>query len=299
MDELFAPPNNFLGLYPEDTDYDKVKYVILPIPYDATTSYMPGTRFGPEAIIAASRMVELYDEELGFETYKEGIGTSLPVLISTEGPETTMRRIKEAAAQIISSGKFVVGIGGEHSITYPLVAALNKTKKDNFGVLQFDAHSDFREEYEGSIFSHACVMRRISEMKIPVYQVGIRSISAEEIPSLKKEKVQTYMMKDIADKSAEIIATELVKNLPKNIYITIDLDVLDPSIMPSTGTPEPGGMTWYQILKILRPVILSKNVVGMDFNELSPIPGFVAPNFLAAKLIYRLLGYVAKSRISR
>lgn len=295
MEELLAPPFNFLGLSEEYSNYDNARFVILPVPYDATTTYMPGTRFGPEAIISASRNIELYDEEMNLETFKQGIHTFSPVAVSSSGPEQTLKNIRDVASEIIKANKFLVTIGGEHSITYPVVNAIKSVKKNNFAVLQFDAHSDFRNEYEGTIFSHACVMHRISDLNIPVFQVGIRSVCIEELPILKKDKVTTFWMKDIVESSVELIASQLIKKLPQNIYITIDIDVLDPSIMPSTGTPEPGGMLWYQILKVLRMVMLSKNVIGMDVVELAPIPGLAAPNFLTAKLIYRCMGYLAKN----
>ncbi len=295
MEDLFLPDYNFLGLPKEYCDFEKSKFAILPVPYEGTTTYMPGTRFGPEAIIAASRMVELYDEELESEPFKHGIYTYPQLGVVSSGPDKMMKAIKEAAAEIYKTKKFLITLGGEHSITFPIVSALKSYKKSNFAVLQFDAHSDFREEYEGTIFSHASVMRRLSDLGIPIFQVGIRSVSIEEIPALKKEKVETFWMKDVAETSPETIASALIKKLPHNVYITIDVDALDSSIMPATGTPEPGGMLWHQILKILRMVILSKNVIGMDFVELSPIPGMIAPNFLVAKLIYRCIGLLSKS----
>ena len=294
IEDFFQPGSNFLGLPEKDSNFDNSRYIILPVPYDATTTYVPGTRFGPEAIINASRMVELYDEDLEIEPYKEGIYTFPPVVVSAGGPEAMGKTLEEIISLVAKTKKFLIVLGGEHSITFPVVRTLKSIEKENFGVLQFDAHADLRNEYESTPYSHACVMKRISELNIPIFQVGIRSISAEELPMLKKKSIKTYWMRDIVDLAPEAVVSNLIKELPPSIYITIDLDVFDPSLMPAVGTPEPGGLNWYEVLDILKQVFQKKTVIAFDVVELCPLKNSIYSDFTAAKLIYRLMGYFNK-----
>jgi agmatinase len=292
----FGESMNFLGLEPKFSGFKSSAFVVVSVPYDLTTSYQPGARFGPQAIIEASRHVELYDEELDTETYRAGIHTLSPVEVSTKGPEAMMRRIGHVYRDILRTKKFPVVLGGEHSITYAIVRTLRASKAGQFAVVQFDAHADYRREYAGSAYNHACVARRIEELGVSIVQLGVRSLSAEEKDLFQTKMIYTVRMENLAGDQLDSLISSVIKRLPATIYITIDLDVLDPSIMPSTGTPEPGGLLWAPLLKILRPLIFSKQVLGFDVVELSPIPGLVAPNFLAAKLVYRMMGYVSKTR---
>jgi agmatinase len=278
---------NFGGIEPEYTDFEGAVFVVLPVPYDLTSTYRSGSRLGPAAILDASAHMELYDEELGRETYQCGIHT-LPFLEpDARGPREMVERIRQETAAVVRAGKIPVTLGGEHSISFGCVQAL-KEKYPALSVLQFDAHADLRDSYQGSPFSHASVARRISEC-CPLVQAGIRSMSAEDAAFLAKSPIRSF--------SAEYILEErdwceaIVRHLQGDVYISVDLDVLDPAYMPSTGTPEPGGIGWRDLLRLIRSVSEKCRIRGFDVMELSPIPGMVAPDFLAAKLTYRMMGY--------
>lgn len=287
---------SFGGLLREQLRNKPARFSVLPVPYDLTASYISGMRNGPRAIIEASTHMELYDEELDAEPWEAGIETLAQIESTALGPEEMIKRVKKASTEIISSGNIPVILGGEHSITLGLVQALLE-KYPDLSVLQLDAHADMREEYQDTPFNHACVARRISEI-CPIVQVGIRSLSVEEAEFLKAEKkagkkagtrIKTHYATDVIK---GINWDTVARDLSKNICITVDLDVFDPSIMPATGTPEPGGLGWYDALGVLRKVISRKNVVGFDVVELCPLPGNIAPDFLAAKLVYKMMGYV-------
>ena len=283
-------PFNFLGLEAKYSDYRKAKVAILPIAYDATTSYQPGTRFGPEAIISASRFLELYDEELKTEAYKIGINTQPEMRPNLESPDCMIEEIEKAAAKILSDKKFLVAFGGEHTITLGLVKAFKKFHRD-FSVLSLDAHLDLRNKYEGTKFNHSCVMRRISEEKIPVVWAGTRSFSKEEAEFAKKKNLKIFSAGEISKKKKW--QRNLISSLPtKKIYLSIDLDCFDPGIMPTVGTPEPGGLSWYDVTGLLFDLASTHRIIGFDLVELSPNQTNRAPDFLAAKLCYRLLGLV-------
>jgi agmatinase len=286
-----AAPDNFGGLPEEDSNYEKSRAVILPVPLERTTSYEHGTRNGPAAIIAASRNVELYDEELGMESYKKfGIAT-LPAIDTQEGSlEKVLGELYTAELGLLGDGKFPVALGGEHSLTPPLVSAAAR-KFPNLSVLQVDAHADLRESYHGNPSSHACAMRRVVEV-CPAVQVGIRSLSVEEAEAIPRLRTKIYWAKDIARAPVEAWAPRVVEDLTDDVYLTIDLDGLDPAYVPATGTPEPGGLDWYQVLAVVRAVAARKRIVAMDVVELLPQPGDHASDFLAAKLVYKCLGYV-------
>ena len=277
----------FGGTTPTTTDFEHARVVILPVPLDRTTSYVPGTRNGPHEILAASSHVELWDEETETDVHRIGIFT-LPEM---EFPFATMdeviQEIRRVATEIVSRGKFPVVLGGEHSITGPVVAAM-ASMYPGLSVLQIDAHADLRETYMGSPHNHACVMRRVLE-HARATQVGIRSLSSEEaaaVPTLPTEIFYDFNMRQ-----HENWIERVVDSLGETVYITIDCDGFDPAIMPATGTPEPGGLTWYEAITLIRRVIESRRVVGCDIVELCPLPGNVAPNFLCAKLIYKILAY--------
>ena len=287
---------NFGGLTKEMMGEGDARYSVLPVPYDLTASYISGMRNGPRAMIEASTHMELYDEELGCEPYTAGIETRPPIEATALGPEEMIKRVKNATAEIIAEGKIPVMLGGEHSVTLGLVQSLLE-KYPNMSVLQLDAHADMRDDYQDTPFNHACVARRISEI-CPIVQVGIRSLSIEEADFLKAEKKagKKASTKIRTHYATEVIGRKnwdsIVKDLTNEICITVDLDVFDPSIMPATGTPEPGGLNWYDALGVLKAAISKKTVVGFDVVELCPIPGNIASDFLASKLVYKMMGYI-------
>lgn len=264
------------------------KIVIIPVSYDLTTSYMPGTAAGPKAIIDASRYIEAYDEETGKEIYKMGIHTLKDSGSKTARPEVVIKNVEAKALKALSSGKLPVIVGGEHSITLGAVKAFKKAVKD-FSVLQLDAHMDMRDSFQGSRYSHACIAKRITEIT-GLTQVGIRSLSKEEA-KMRPRNLNTIFMKDMVDNDKWIDkAIGLIK--AKKVYVTIDMDAFDPSVMPSVGTPEPGGMRWYDALKLFRKLVRKKEVIGFDVVELAPIKGYISPDFFAARLIYKFLNYI-------
>jgi agmatinase len=290
-DERYAPYQEFLGVPADLKPEGEARVAILPVPYDLTTSYQPGARRGPLAILEASTHLETYDEELGRETWEEvGIETVPAVVPDTSGPAATMQRIEDVARGLVSAGRFMVALGGEHSITAPLVRAV-RTAHPLLGVLQLDAHADLRDSFEGSPFNHACVMHRVIDGVVPLAQVGIRSLTAEERTLIRERGICTVFAPEAVGSPAASWIGRVLAALPDEVYVTVDLDVFDPAIMAATGTPEPGGLDWYRALDVLRAVARAKKIVGFDVVELSPMPGNVAPDFLAAKLVYRLLGY--------
>jgi len=277
----------FGGTTPTTTDFDKARVVILPIPLDRTTSYVPGTRNGPHEILVASSHMELWDEETQTDVHRIGIFTLPEMEFPFATMEEVVREIRRVAGELVSRGKFPMIIGGEHSITPAVVAAV-ADRHPGVSVLQIDAHADLRDSYLGTPHSHACAIRRTLEYARTT-QVGIRSLSSEEaaaVPSLPTEIFYDYNMRD-----DPAWMDRVVESLSETVYITIDVDGFDPAIMPATGTPEPGGLSWYEALKLLRRVIERRTVVGCDLVELAPMGGNVAPNFLCAKLVYKILSY--------
>jgi agmatinase len=288
--EKFTIPHNFGALPFKHSQHDKARAVIIPFPYEQTVSYKTGTKDGPRAIIEASKNLELYDEELDSDIFKMGIHTLDEIEPSLGNPEEMLGEIFSIVLSEIKEGKFTVILGGEHSLTAPCVRA-HKEKYKNLSVLQLDAHADLRDSYLGSKYSHASVMRRVL-VDTPLVQAGIRSLSREEIDFVRKEQRKIYFAKEfVTDRNSW---EKIISALTEEVYLTLDLDVLDPSIMPSVGTPEPGGMGWYDVLEFLFLLSKEKKIVGFDVVELSPIPGNIAPDFLAAKLVYKLLGYIFK-----
>jgi agmatinase len=280
-------PLAFGGALPHPRSFDESRIVILPVPVDRTTSYVGGTRNGPREILQASSHMELWDEELGVDVHPAGIFTLPEMELPFGELAPLMDEIQRVASEVLSRGKFLVTLGGEHSITPPLVAAAAATYP-GVGVLQIDAHADLRDSYMGTRQNHACAIRRTLEYA-PVTQVGIRSMSTEEaaaVPSL-----GTTIFYDHSMRRDPAWIDRVVDSLPKRVYITIDVDGLDPAIMPATGTPEPGGLSWYEALALLRAIIERRDVIACDVVELSPLPGIMAPNFLCAKLVYKILTY--------
>ncbi len=285
------PPDNFGGLSEEHSLYEGSRAVIFPVPLERTTTYERGTRNGPAAILRASQNMELYDEELELEPYKEiGIHT-LPPIDTMDGTlDEVITELFTAQCGLLDDDKFPVAIGGEHTLTPPLVSAVTKKYK-NLSVLQIDAHADLRDEYQGNPASHACAMRRVLEF-CPAVQVGIRSLSVEEAQAIPHLRTKVYWANDIVRAPLKAWIAKVLADLSPNVYLTIDLDGFDPSIIPATGTPEPGGLDWHQVTSLVRAVAHHKKIVGMDVVELLPQPGEHASDFLAAKLIYKCLGYI-------
>jgi len=289
-------PFNFLGLNEEDSALETSKVVILPVPYERTVSFGRGTSKGPHSIIYASRSLELYDDELGYEPYEVGIHT-LPELESNVDPEQMVGDLSEVCSELLDSGKFIITLGGEHSITYGAVKG-HKNKLGEFSVLNIDAHCDLRDSYEGTKFNHACVMRRILEEGISVTEVGIRSYSAEEAEFIKKGKdLKIIHAREIKESNQNKWIEEALPALLPKVYISVDMDAFDPSIVPGTGTPEPGGLDWYQVIRLIREVFQSRDVIGIDIVELAPIAGITGPDVLAAKLAYKAIGYKFKNNL--
>jgi len=282
---------NFGGLTSEYTSVDRATFWVLPVPYDLTSTYQPGSRWGPTALLEASANLELYDEALKRETYLWGVHTLPPLEADARGPVEMIGKVRTALLPILERNKFPVIIGGEHSITVGVVQAM-KAKYPALTVVQLDAHADLRDTYQESPFSHATVARRITEM-CPLVQVGIRSLSMEEVSFIGKNNIKTFFADFIHEKSSWI--EEICHDISGDVYLTIDLDVFDPSIMPATGTPEPDGLTWRQVVGFIDELSRKATIRGFDVMELCPIPGMIAPDFLAAKLTYRLMGYTIRS----
>lgn len=275
---------NFAGLTSPYSDYDFAKAVVLPVPYDATSTWVKGSEKGPEALLDASVALEWYDIETETEGYKNGIHTAEPVWVD-ETPEALCNEVENRVAALLNDGKFPFTIGGNHTVSIGAIRAM-AAKYDNLTILQLDAHSDLRPFYEGSELNHACVMNQAQKL-CPITQVGIRSMCVEELPYANKERI-FFAHKLMFDQNWQ---EKALGTLSENVYITIDLDVFDPSVLPSTGTPEPGGMQYYQVLHFLRSVIANHNVVGIDIVELCPNASERASDFLAARLAYQLMTY--------
>lgn len=289
-------PRNFLGLDEAASAFETARVVILPVPYEATVSYGAGTGNGPAAILEASRYIELYDQELDAEPYEVGVATLPELHLTGAGPEAAVAELRDAYDAILDEGpgKFVIALGGEHSISSaPILAWADRlaAQGKKLSVLQFDAHTDLRAEYEGSPYSHAAVMHR-THSEVNIVAVGIRALTKEEMDLARRsENIHLFLADDIHDGDAWM--DRVMEVLGPDVYITFDIDAFDPSLVAATGTPEPGGLTWYPVLKLLRRVFRERTVHSADVVELAPIPGFHAPDFLAAKLVYKMVGYWA------
>lgn len=267
---------------PKYTNYQNSKIVILPIPYDGTSTWIKGADKGPEAILEASFNLEFYDIETDFEVFTKGIYTA-PEILEDKTPEAMIEATYSAACKYINDNKFLVSLGGEHSVSIGLIKAFAE-KFDNLTILQIDAHTDLRNEYLGSPNNHACVMARAKELA-PIVQVGIRSMDSSELKNADKSRI--FFASDIQKNKNWI--DEVVEKLSENVYLTFDLDGLDPAIMPSTGTPEPGGLFWYDVVNLMEKIVANKNLVGFDVVELCPNELSKSSDFLAAKFIYKAL----------
>jgi agmatinase len=271
------------------TAFEDARAVVVPVPYERTTSYVTGTRSGPREILAASGQVELWDEETSTEVLAAGVHT-LPEmdLPAGDGDGTAaIVEIRRVVSELARHDKFLAFLGGEHSITAPIVDALAQ-RTAGLSVLQIDAHADLRDSYQGSRYSHACAMRRVVE-RVPCTQVAIRSLSKEEVEAL--PSLRTRIFYDVNMRQEPAWIERAVESLTDRVYLTIDCDGLDPAIMPAVGTPEPGGLSWYEMLGLLRRLFSTRQVIGCDIVELCPIPGLVAPSFTCARLLAKILTY--------
>ena len=281
---------NFLGneLDRKLYDYKKAKVAVIPCPYEKTVTYGRGCSYGPSSILEASSYLELFDDELLRNTYKIGVHTLPPLNVMNLSPDKMTEHVRKKVSTIINTSKFPVIIGGEHSVSIGSVLAVSKKFKD-LTVIHFDAHSDLRDSYMGSKFNHACVARRFYETS-DVVQVGVRSFSEEEYLFAKKNNIRIFGPDSIIKKHNAARLIKEVKN--KNVYLSIDMDVFDPSIMPGVGTPEPNGLNWRTITGLVKNISSLSRVRGMDIVELVPVKNINFPSFLTAKLIYRILGYL-------
>jgi agmatinase len=281
--------SNFLGIPEEEHTLEKSRVAVLPVPYERTVSYGVGTKNGPAAIIEASHYVELYDDELDEEPYRVGVHTLPFWLPENMEPAGCVEELERVVAGLVDNGKFVLTLGGEHSIARGPIAA-HRRRHPQLSVLHFDAHGDLRDEYEGQKFSHACAARRWVELDLPTVQVGIRSISREEVEFVRRSgsvrvvsNREMHRSDDWMDGAFGLLNDE--------VYVTFDVDFFDGSLVPGTGTPEPGGGTYDQALRILRRLVETRRIVGADVVEHAPVAGNRAPDFMIAKLCYKLLGY--------
>jgi agmatinase len=287
-------PQNFLGLEEQDSELQSASAVILPVPYETTVSYGGGTANGPAAIIDASRYIELYDQELECEPSAVGIATLPALALSGAGGEVALGELRRAYDALLDAapGKFVIALGGEHSLSSaPILAWAERLARRGrrLTVLQFDAHTDLRPEYEGSRYSHASVMHQVHE-RANIVAVGIRALTTAEMTLVRASDHLHVFLADEIHESTEW-QDRVLELLGEDVYISFDVDVFDPSLVPATGTPEPGGLSWYPVLRLLRRVFRERTVHAADVVELAPIPGMHAPNFLVAKLVYKLIGY--------
>ncbi len=280
--------SNFLGIPPEENTLEKSRVVILPVPYERTVSYGPGTRNGPGAILEASHYVELYDDELDEEVFRIGIHTLPSWLPDDMEPAACLEELEKMAASLLAPGRFLLTLGGEHSIA-PAPIRAHRARHPKMSVLHFDAHGDLRDTYEGQKNSHACAAHRWVELGIPSVHVGIRSISREEVDYVRKSGTLIVSNREM-HRSDGWMEKALAK-LTEEVYVTFDVDFFDGSLVPGTGTPEPGGGTYDQALAILRRVASERRIVGADVVEHAPLAGNRAPDFLVAKMCYKLLGY--------
>jgi agmatinase len=286
-------PTNF-GLLPEElSSYEKSPIVVLPVPFERTTSYGKGTSAGPAGILRASQSMELYDEELACEPCEIGIATEPPFLPEAFEMHEAMAELEAECRRHMAAGKLLLVLGGEHSLTIAPVRAA-KSVFGPIGIVQFDAHADLRAEFEGTPYSHASVMRRVHDEGIPSLPIGIRSLSAPEAAFAREAKIPIVWGHELDGLEGRFDA--LLDLLPEQIYLTFDIDYFDPALVPATGTPEPGGGTWHPTLRLLRRLFERKNVVAMDVVELAPLGGQPTSDFVAAKLAYKMIGYWAAAR---
>lgn len=280
----------FLGSEIEQPAAESARFHVLPVPFERTVSYGGGTALGPQAIIEASHQLEVWDGKS--KPADAGIYTHPTVDCSGE-PEQVIERIAEATAKILAMGGMPVGIGGEHTVTWGIIKGYLDAGISDFGVVQIDAHADLRHAYEGDLYSHASVMKRVVEAGIPLYQLGIRAYCEEEMVARAEYNVGFRDADDLVPNNVTTI--DLPDDFPGQVFFTLDIDGMDPSIFPSTGTPVPGGLGWYQTLSLFESVARQREIIGFDVLEFAPIPGFHAYEFAASQLLYKLMGIVERS----
>jgi agmatinase len=285
----------FLNLTPPFCSIETAAIAILPVPYEGGASYGKGTAEAPNSVIEASHYLELFDEDLKAEPYRMGITTVFPPTLP-EDPAEVQKAIHDCCRSLIHKGKYVVLLGGDHSISVGYFKGLLE-KHERISVIQLDAHADLRETYEGSLFSHACVMSRLRELTKNTLQIGIRSMSAKEAKRVEQEGLSLYTMTEYRKKDAEI--KEFIEKLPDPVFVTLDVDVFDWSVIRSTGTPEPGGLLWDEGLELLKYVFFHKNVIGFDVVELSHEENDRNSPFAVAKLIYKMLSFKLAPYVSK
>ena len=289
--------HDFLGLDAQTGSFESAAAVILPVPWEATTSYGGGTRNGPTALLSASRYLELYDQELDAEVGLElGIHTLPQIELTRAGPTEAMRELRAVHDRVLEhcGERFLVMLGGEHAVSSPAILSHAARHEERISVLQFDAHADLRAAYQGSPASHASAMARVID-EVDLVGVGLRAVSAEEVEVARSRDSIHLIWADEMWRD-ERWMDRAIERLADKVYITFDIDYFDPSIMPSTGTPEPGGGDWYRTLAFLRRVFRERTVIGCDVVELAPTPGLHAPDFVAAKLVYKMIGYRFQDR---
>ncbi|MCX7845118.1 MAG: agmatinase [Dictyoglomaceae bacterium] len=286
MEQVKSTPS-FAGL--PNISMEEAQIIIIPISYEVTTSYKKGTKEGPMAILNSSYNLELYEEELDTIPAEIGVYTYPEPLLPIGDLKLSLEYIKEITNKIIESKKFPIFLGGEHTITIGILSAYIEKFYNQISILHLDAHCDLRKEYEGTSYHHACALRIAGE-KVPLVQVGIRSLSMEEREFINKKENLKIFWNWMIKKNNNWIE-EVLSSLKDEVYITLDLDVFDPSVMPSVGTPEPGGLDWWDVLELLKRVFEYKKVLGIDIVELSPIPGLIFPDYLTSRLIYKIIGY--------
>jgi agmatinase len=288
-------PLNFLDL--KYLPVQDAEAIVLPIPYEATVTYGGGAREGPEAILSASRQVELWDEENNWDpSQKIKLTTALPLNPEASGPQAMLDKIRKVAQPWVFQGKLVLALGGEHTVTLALVQAV-QTKYPDVTVVALDAHADLRDSYDGTKLSHACTLRRVYELGRPLTILGVRSYSKEEADLLwVAPRMKMFKAAEMHTPEGWGLAMEHLQQIPGPVYLSIDLDALDPGIMPAVGTPEPGGLTYRQVLTIIATLAQRGPVIGLDLVELAPIPGNRVSEFTAARILYKALGYIYQSR---
>lgn len=282
------------------SSYEAARVVIVPIPYEATTTYRKGCERGPEALLTASDQLEAYDEELKRETCREVPTYTTPAIADSRQnphlpPEEMVQVVTEALSRPIAEGKFVMAVGGEHGITTGVVRAYQQAMAEPFTVVQIDAHGDLRAQYQGSLHNHACVMRRIVEMGLPTLGIGLRAVCREEAQLIEEKGLPVFWAREMAA-DPDWIEKAIARIETPKVFLTLDVDGLDPSWIPGVGTPEPGGLGWYETLKFLRRLLEAREAIGCDVMELAPLEDSVVSEFSVAKLVYKLIGYQALSQ---
>jgi agmatinase len=284
-----GPCSSFLGLPEYARPVEEARAVLVAVPYDGTTTFKAGTREGPRAILWASRELECYEEDTETEPYRHGIATLGELNVTAASPREMVERVRRVGAALFQAGKIPVMLGGEHLLSLGMIQAAAAAFHP-LTVLHLDAHPDLRESYQETAYSNACVMHHVLGL-VKLVQVGLRSMTREEHRLIRDRGIPAFFAEEVV-RGGKAVVSRIVECLGPNVYVSIDLDVLDPSVMPAVGTPEPGGLGWYDLVDVMRAVTARCRVVGFDVMELCPIPGMVAPDFLAARLVHKVLAHI-------